>query len=280
MPSTAARILFLNLLLSFLYCPARAGSSVINDPGAALSVQELRQLQQRLDVLQERSGVEVHIFLLKDLPQGRFIEDQVASAKATLALPERAVIYAADLDQVRQDLWISTYLEFRWPSGALPGITAHLLPFLQQKAAYAALDVFITDLYINTGLLEKEKPAPAGESFEQQERHYSALGDKAVWCLLAGAGIFCIWAALYKKRYREQFTINGRYVGIGSKYYHDHYEADHYDPDNRYGRHGYRVRPEDDPWCYQESLNREARLRELRRREKEARKGGGASTTW
>ncbi|RYZ21470.1 MAG: hypothetical protein EOO16_12865 [Chitinophagaceae bacterium] len=98
--------------------------------------------------------------------------------------------------------------------------------------------------------------------------------------VLSGAAIFCIWAALYKKRYREQFTINGRYIGIGSQYYHDHFETDHFHHDGAYSRYGRSVRPQDDPWCYREYENRQARLREWARREKEFRKGGGASGTW
>ncbi|RYY88048.1 MAG: hypothetical protein EOO15_10145, partial [Chitinophagaceae bacterium] len=67
-----------------------------------------------------------------------------------------------------------------------------------------------------------------GTDYEREKAKADRMWPLAMRCILLGAGVFLLWAFLYRKRYRELHTRNGIYYGIGSKYYHDHIEQEHY----------------------------------------------------
>ncbi|RYY41250.1 MAG: hypothetical protein EOO08_02935 [Chitinophagaceae bacterium] len=110
----------------------------------------------------------------------------------------------------------------------------------------------------------------AASEYEREKAEADRMWPWAMRSIIIGAAVFILWAALYKKRYRELHTRGGIYYGIGSKHFHDHYQQDHYDG-TRWG-----ASPGEDPWCYTErylpSDEQQPRPR--------TREGGGTSGSW
>ncbi|GAB4091568.1 hypothetical protein [Flaviaesturariibacter terrae] len=118
--------------------------------------------------------------------------------------------------------------------------------------------------------IELTLPGPRTE-YERQKAEADRLWPWIMRGILFGAGIFIVWAYFYNRRYREEHTRNGVYYGIGSKWYHDHVEHDHYDG-SRYGPSA-----GEDPWCYNEYYQQR---RSIAENDAQRRKGGGASARW
>ncbi|WP_165917346.1 hypothetical protein [Flaviaesturariibacter aridisoli] len=121
---------------------------------------------------------------------------------------------------------------------------------------------------------QKEEPRDADGFTPGEKRYNDRMWLLARIVIFGGAAGFCLWAAVYKKRYREMHTRNGVYYGIGSKYYHDHYEQDHY-TGSEWG-----PTAAEDPWCAGAQQERIIEYRQQQRRTRRPRQGGGASARW
>ncbi|RYE01526.1 MAG: hypothetical protein EOP50_01845 [Sphingobacteriales bacterium] len=142
----------------------------------------------------------------------------------------------------------------------------HVIEVLKANSADGSTPIYSdAERYRDSVLLARTTP---GAAYEREKAEADRAWPWAMRGILLGAGVFVLWAFLYKKRYREMHTRNGVYIGIGSKYFHDHHETDHYAP----GRYG--ARAEDDPWCYNEYWT------DRSGRKQPPRNGGGASGSW
>ena len=220
--------------------PKPQPDTYVNDYTNSLTQEQIQALNEQLLQLEKQSTVQVAILLINDLPTDMNIEDYAREAgnKWKVGINFNGAVYVAVLNQRRQRLEIAENLE-----GQIPDITAgqiidNLKPYLQQRDYYTALSLLIVQIATAVGVTIESQVNPASDSltseqplvdvpyvdaerkeYEREKAKYDKYGNYAIGGVIVGFIIFCIWAWRYKKKYREMYTVNGVYTGIGSPYY-------------------------------------------------------------
>ena len=237
------RTLFFLLLLpclSFGQIPEPLKGTYINDHTGSLTAPQIEALNQQLYSLEQRSGIQVAILLITSLPADMAIEEYARQVgnEWKLGTAHNGIVYVAALNDHRQRLEIARNLE-----GDIPDITASeiiesLKPYLRQQDYYTAVSTLIAAIGNHLGMPmtspndstsygithweQTNDPSDvqlARSEYDEEKAKYDMYGDIALVIIALLALIFCFWAYLNRKKYKEMYTKDGGYTGIGSAGY-------------------------------------------------------------
>lgn len=238
------RRLLLTLLFLPLFClgqiPDPKPGTYVNDNTSSLTAAELLQLNKKLYQLEQQTTIQVAILLINDLPSNTTIEDYARNVgrKWKVGKDYNGLVYVAALQERKQRMEVARHLE-----GDIPDITAYeilesLKPYLKKKDYYLALDVLIAKINQRVGIAASNAidttqylgnqqeslntPLPVERTptqYEIEKAEFESWKPGIFVILVLAAVAFIIWAWRYKRKYREMYTINGVYTGIGSAYY-------------------------------------------------------------
>lgn len=239
------RILFFLFLLP-LFCigqiPDPMPDTYINDHTNTLTANEIQQLNVQLKELENKTTVQMAIVLINNLPQDVAIEDYARNIGNSWKVGNafNGLVYVAVLNERRQRLEVARNLEGDIPDMIASEVIENLKPYLRQQDYYGAMQLLVAQVGKHLGveveaeniadtILQSEIDEQIGrlagnevnseKEFKTRKAKYDYYADVACGFLVLGAIGFCFWAFWYKKKYREMYTVNGVYRGIGSSYY-------------------------------------------------------------
>lgn len=243
-------LLFLPLLLSS-QVPKPMPDTYVNDYAGVLQEGEIHQLNELLAKLERETTVQLAILLIHELPESRSIEDFSREVGNSWKVGnfQNGLVYVAALDQRLHRLEVAHNLEERVTDVDAAQIIDGLKPLLRERQYFAAMWQLISDVGRQTGwtseasqdnavgpdstrsmllpvIQRSERPdADTGEDseYQRERKRFNSYIPFIIGALVLGAVAFLIWAWRYRKRYREQHTVNGVYIGIGSAYFTSRY---------------------------------------------------------
>jgi uncharacterized protein len=235
-------IVFIMLpFVSLAQIPDPKPNTYINDYTNHLTRSEIQSLNESLQLLEQRTNVQVSVVLINELPANMEIEEfaQALGSKWKVGNAQNGLVYVAVLNKRRQRLDVASHLEGDMPDMIAKEIVDNLVPYLQKEDYFSALQELISQLdrylgpetppstdtsdYVaSTEFVDTAGPTSEAlerKKFEKEKAKYDRLEPYAFGGILAFAAFFVIWAYRNRKKYVREHTINGVYLGVGSDYY-------------------------------------------------------------
>lgn len=252
------------LILFFpIFCfgqiPDPKPDTYVNDYTNTLQPGDIQKLNEQILHLERQTTVQVAILLINDLPEGMSIEEfaRTVGNSWKVGNSNNGLVYVAVLNERKHRLEVARNLEGEIPDIKAFAIIESLKPYLADKQYYNAMELLISSLATELGAatnMEKDSTISSYETtpympfddvnnetlspelqarmeFETRKAKYDRLGNYAIGGIVLGLLGFSIWAWRYKKRYIQQNTVNGVYLGIGSSYFASNY-GDYFDSDS------------------------------------------------
>jgi uncharacterized protein len=259
----------LRVLILFILCPALACGQIpepmpgtyVNDHTGNLSNDQVLLINQQIRKLEDSTTVQLAILLINHLPANTTIEDYAREVGNTWKVgnAQNGMVYVGVLNERRHRLEIARNLEGDIPDAAAAEIIDNLVPYLRQQDYYGALLSLVDQTAKRLGVgipdAQQYETVPAGlpstgtyeitntvsaerAAREEEKKKYDRYGTYAVWGIIGGLIIFCIWAWRFKKKYIKKNTVNGVYMGVGTAYFASTY-GDHYSGSGSGGSSGF-----------------------------------------
>ena len=232
--------LFIALLITstaFTQLPKPKPNTYVNDYTNSLSRYQVEELNQRLRKLESETTIQVAMVLIQKLPPEVEIEDYARQIGNSWKVGNHrnGIVFIAALDNRRFRLEIAEKLEGDIPDIVAGQMLEEMKPWMKKGDYSSALHVLINSLNARMGFNGSDQvvhpniisadpyrfaqPTTSETAFEKEKKKYEVVWNYLFWLLVAGALVFVIWAARYKKKYWEMYTVDGVYRGIGSPYF-------------------------------------------------------------
>lgn len=141
-------LLFILPIILFGQIPRPLPSTYVNDFACVLSPRQISLLNDSISAIEDRSGVEIAVVLVNDLPPGMEIEDYALQIGRTwhVGNADNGIVYVAAINQHKQRLEVARHVEGDIPDVIALRITDLLKPAFRQHDYFSGLQTLIKAL--------------------------------------------------------------------------------------------------------------------------------------